>query len=80
LPSSLAPKLGTQKLVLRCAVGRERLTMRVAVRLFACLTTAFSRELARREHAVALYLMRYDFARMHLTLRVIPAMKAGILT
>ncbi len=42
------------------------------------LTNAFSKKLENHEHAVALYLMNYNFPRIHQTLRVTPAMKAGI--
>ena len=43
---------------------------------FTRLTNAFSKKLENHEHAVALYFMYYNFARVHQTLRVTPAMEA----
>jgi len=48
------------------------------MRRFTRLTNAFSKKLENHEHAVALYFMYYNFARIHQTLRVTPAMEAGI--
>ncbi len=47
-------------------------------RRFTRLTNAFSKKLENHEHAVALYFMDYKFARIHQTLRVTPAMEAGV--
>ena len=52
--------------------------MRMGMRRFTRLTNAFSKELGNHEHAIALYFMYYNFARIHQTLRVTPAMEAGI--
>ena len=52
--------------------------MRMGMRPFTRLTNAFSKKLENHEHAVALYFMYYNFARIHQTLRVTPAMEAGI--
>lgn len=49
-----------------------------ALRKFTRLTTAFSKKIENLEHAVALHFMYYNFVRIHKTLRVTPAMKAGI--
>jgi IS1 family transposase len=57
---------------------RQNLTMRMNMRRFTRLTNAFSKKLENHEHAVALYFMYYNFARIHQTLRVTPAMEAGI--
>jgi hypothetical protein len=57
---------------------RQNLTMRMGMRPFTRLTNAFSKKLENHEHAVALYFMYYNFARIHQTLRVTPAMEAGI--
>jgi IS1 family transposase len=57
---------------------RQNLSMRMGMRRFTRLTNAFSKKLENHEHAVALYFMYYNFARVHQTLRVTPAMEAGI--
>jgi IS1 family transposase len=59
-------------------VERQNLTMRMSMRRFTRLTNAFSKKLANHEHALAIYFMYYNFARVHQTLRVTPAMEAGI--
>ena len=57
---------------------RQNLTMRMHMRRFTRLTNAFSKKLANHEAAIALHFMHYNFARVHQTLRVTPAMEAGI--
>jgi len=57
---------------------RANLTMRMQVRRFTRLTNAFSKKLENHEAAIALHFMHYNFARIHQTLRVTPAMEAGI--
>jgi IS1 family transposase len=57
---------------------RQNLSMRMEMRRFTRLTNAFSKKLENHEHALALYFMYYNFARIHQTLRVTPAMEAGI--
>jgi hypothetical protein len=42
------------------------------------LTNGFSKKLENHGHAVALYYMHYNFCRLHKTLRVTPAMEAGV--
>jgi IS1 family transposase len=59
-------------------VERQNLTMRMQMRRFTRLTNAFSRKVANHAHAVALHYMHYNFARRHQTLRVTPAMAAGV--
>ena len=48
------------------------------MRRFTRLTNAFSKKVENLGHAVALHFMHYNFARVHQTLRVTPAMEAGI--
>ncbi|MCZ7616779.1 MAG: IS1 family transposase [Myxococcota bacterium] len=59
-------------------VERQNLTMRMQMRRFARLTNAFSKKVENLEHAVSLHFMHYNFARVHQSLRVTPAMEAGI--
>jgi hypothetical protein len=54
------------------------LTPRFAIRRFTRLTNAFSKKLENHAAMVAIYFMYYNFARIHQTLRVTPAMEAGI--
>jgi IS1 family transposase len=59
-------------------VERQNLSMRMGMRRFTRLTNAFSKKLENHGHAVALYFMHYNFCRVHKTLRVTPAMEAGL--
>lgn len=59
-------------------VERQNLTMRMSMRRFTRLTNAFSKKAENHIAAVALYFMYYNFGRVHQTLRVTPAMEAGV--
>jgi transposase-like protein/IS1 family transposase len=59
-------------------VERQNLTMRMAMRRFTRLTNAFSKKLDDLRFAVALHFAYYNFCRVHSTLRVTPAMEAGL--
>jgi hypothetical protein len=59
-------------------VERQNLTMRMSMRRFTRLTNAFSTKIENHEAAVALYFMWYNFGRIHQSLRVTPAMEAGV--
>ena len=57
---------------------RQNLTMRMSMRRFTRLTNAFSKKLENHEAAIALHFMYYNFARIHMSLRITPAMAAGV--
>lgn len=59
-------------------VERQNLTMRMHMRRFTRLTNGFSRKVQNHACAIGLHYMFYNFARVHKTLRVTPAMQAGI--
>lgn len=57
---------------------RQNLSMRMSVRRFTSLTNAFSKKIENYVYAIAIYFMHYNFCRIHQTLRVTPAMQAGM--
>jgi IS1 family transposase len=61
-------------------IERQNLTMRMGMRRFTRLTNAFSKKVQNHAHAIALHFMNYNFCRIHQTLRVTPAMAAGVTT
>ncbi len=67
-----------QKHISTSYVERQNLSMRMSMRRFTRLTNAFSKKVEAHMHAVALYFTFYNFVRQHKTLRVSPAMAAGI--
>jgi IS1 family transposase len=59
-------------------VERRNLSMRMSIRRFTRLTNAFSKKVENHAAAVALWFAYYNFCRVHQTLRVTPAMEAGL--
>lgn len=59
-------------------VERQNLTMRMQMRRFTRLTNGFSKKFEKHAHMVALYTVWYNFVKMHKTLRMTPAMAAGV--
>jgi IS1 family transposase len=59
-------------------IERQNLTMRMGMRRFTRLTNGFSKKAENHGHAVAIHYAHYNFAKIHKTLRITPAMAAGI--
>ena len=59
-------------------VERNNLTMRMQIRRLSRLTNAFSKKWANLQASLALYFGWYNFSRVHRSIRMTPAMEAGI--
>lgn len=59
-------------------IERQNLTMRIQIRRLTRLTNAFSKSLESHRAAIALRFAYYDFCRIHGSLRITPAMEAGM--
>lgn len=59
-------------------IERQNLTMRMSMRRFTRLTNAFSKKIDNLKAAVALHFAHYNFVRIHRSIKVAPAMAAGI--
>lgn len=67
-----------QCLISTSHVERQNLTVRMSMRRFTRLTNAFSKKLENLQAAVSLHFAHYNLVRVHKTLRVTPAMAAGV--
>lgn len=59
-------------------VERQNLTMRMHMRRFTRFANAFSKKVENHMHAISLYFMFYNYCKIHKTLRITPAMAAGL--
>jgi len=59
-------------------IERQNMTIRMSNRRFTRLTNAFSKKAENHEHSLAIHFLHYNFCRIHQTLRVTPAMAAGL--
>src|SRR5208283_4053656 len=75
IPITGAPK---PHLISTSYIERQNLTMRMQLRRFTRLTNAFSKKLENLKAACAVHFAHYNFCRVHTTLRVTPAMAAGV--
>ncbi len=59
-------------------IERQNFTMRMGMRRFTRLTNSFSKKLANHAAAISVHMMYYNFVRVHQTLKITPAMAAGV--
>lgn len=67
-----------EKFISTSHIERQNLTMRMHMRRFTRLTNGFSKKIENHGYAIALHFVYYNFAKIHKTLRVTPAMAAGL--
>lgn len=69
---------GTRAAISTSIIERQNLTMRMSMRRFTRLTNGFSKKVENMKAAVSLHFAHYNFVRQHKTLRMTPAMAAGV--
>ena len=69
-----------ESLIYTSYVERQNLIMGMRMRRFTRLTNAFSKKIENHCHAIALHFVYYNFVKQYKTLRVTPAMAAGLTT
>lgn len=67
-----------EKYISTSYIERQNLTMRMSMRRFTRLTNAFSKKMENHFYAIALHFVYYNFCGIHKSLRVTPAMEAGL--
>jgi IS1 family transposase len=67
-----------EKYISTSYVERQNLTMRMHMRRFTRLTNAFSKKIDNHCYAIALHFVYYNFVKQHKTLKITPAMAAGL--
>ena len=70
--------MGAERYISTSYVERSNLSLRMGNRRFTRLTNAFSKKRSNHAHMVAIFYAYYNFCRVHKTLRVTPAMEAGL--
>ncbi|MCY2952943.1 MAG: IS1 family transposase [Planctomycetota bacterium] len=60
-------------------IERQNLTMRMSLSRMTRLSNGFSKKVENLTHAIAIHFMHYNFCRIHQSLRVTPAMEAGLM-
>ena|SRR3981189_1923305 len=73
-----ADVIGAAVMVARIDTERHNLTMWMQMRRFTRLTNAFSKKFDNHCHALALYFVWYNFVKVHKSIRLSPAIAAGI--
>ena len=68
-----------EKYVSTSYLERQNLSRRMGMRRFNRLTNAHSKKVENHAHAIPMYFMQYNYCKIHSTLRVTPAMQAGLI-